>query len=361
MNYSEMAHSVKTKFIDGDVTAAQQEAICCVESIFKEYNPSGEVTATFERREVLGVACDRHLRLSIHDRSKVLAMPERLISASFSNAINSFQTIATLCETYPVRNLTSGAGVIDIEDGSNQGSYPRIAFCSALAQAELIIDEYYVAHRGYATLRREVEAAWIPWDEREPKVCWRGSTTGIQSSIPEEHEWHWRWLPRLHLCDVVHRSYLRDHFDVGVINTVQVENARAKDAILASGFMRPALPRLSFINFRYLIDIDGNANAWNGFFGALLMGACIFKVKSPHGFRQWYYDRLIPGVHYLSIKSDLSNLNDAVAWAIEHPDQCSEIARRARNFALSMNYEDEVDQSGIRFARLLALSNSVEA
>lgn len=360
MNYPETAHSVKTKFINGNIAEAQQEAVDCIQAIFKEYNPSGRTTAVFERRETLGVACDRHLRLSIRDGIKLLAIPEHLISASFSNAIDSFKTIATLCETYPVRHVTKGMGVIDIEDGSNQGSYARTAFCSALSQALLVVDDYYVAHRGYAALRAEVDASWIPWDQREATIFWRGSTTGIRGAIPEEHDWNWRWLPRLNLCDVAQKSHLRDRFNIGIINTVQIDNVRATDAILASGFMRPGIPRLDFLKFRYLMDIDGNANAWNGFFGALLMGACIFKVQSPHGFRQWYYDRLIPGIHYLPIKPDLSNLNDTVSWALEHPDKSSEIARRARNFALSMNYEDEVDQSGLRLARLLTMPNCTQ-
>ncbi len=205
-------------------------------------------------------------------------------------------------------------------------------------------------------MKAEVDAAWIPWKQREAKVFWRGSSTGIQSRIPKADNWNWRWLPRLYLCDVANRSHFRDRLDFGVVNTVQINDAPAKDTILASGFMRPNLPRMDFMKYRYVMDIDGNANAWNGFFGALLMGSCILKVTSPHGFRQWYYDRLIPGVHYLPIDSDLSNLNDTLAWAFAHPHECAEIARRARNFALSMNYEEEVEQSGLKLARLLTSS-----
>lgn len=174
--------------------------------------------------------------------------------------------------------------VIDIEDGSNQGNYARTAFCSALSQASLVVDAYYVRHHGYTDMKAEVDAAWIPWKQREAKVFWRGSSTGIQSRIPKADNWNWRWLPRLYLCDVANRSHFRDRLDFGVVNTVQINDAPAKDTILASGFMRPNLPRMDFMKYRYVMDIDGNANAWNGFFGALLMGSCILKVTSPQGF-----------------------------------------------------------------------------
>lgn len=352
-NCSDFLHSISASLSSGATNAALREAVACVEQIFSQYHPSGHVSASFAPRAAMGVVCDRHLRLSIEVGRKHIAIPEHLVASSFSNALGSFRTIATLCETHPVRALPGGTTVIDIEDGSNQGDYERTAFCSALPQAALVVDDYYIRHRGYGSLKNEIDAAWVPWERREAKVFWRGSTTGIQGRIPQADAWHWRWLPRLYLCDVASRSHLRDRLDMGVINTVQINDPRAREAVVASGFMRPSAPRMDFLKYRYVMDIDGNANAWNGFFGALLMGSCVLKVRSPHGFRQWYYDRLIPGVHYLSINPDLSNLNDTVEWALAHPRECAEIGRRARNFAAAMSYEDEVDQSGLKLARLL--------
>jgi hypothetical protein len=111
---------------------------------------------------------------------------------------------------------------------------------------------------------------------------------------------------------------------------------------------------MEFMKYRYVIDIDGNANAWDGLFGAMLMGSCILKIESRLGWRQWYYDRLLPGVHYLPVKADFSDFDEVVEWALGHPAECAEIGRRVRAFALSMNYDDEVDLSGAGLAKMLA-------
>ena len=36
-----------------------------------------------------------------------------------------------------------------------------------------------------------------------------------------------------------------------------------------------------------------NSNSWAGLFTSLLTAACVLKIESEHGFRQWYYDRLV--------------------------------------------------------------------
>ena len=354
--YQDLITEIDSKVSSGAAASARDDAIPYINAILQEYHPSGRISASFVPRDAIGVLLDRHLRLTIENGAKRLLVSEDLISRMFGNALLSFKTVATFCETYPVRGLARGTAVIDIEDGSNDGDYERIAFCSALPQASLVVDDYYVQHRGYAGLKADIDGAWIPWEQREAKIVWRGSTTGRQSGLPAAEEWNWQWLPRLHLCDIAARSPCRSRLDVGVTNTVQISDPRAEAAVLASGFVKTGIPRLGFLRYRYMIDIDGNANAWNGSFGALLMGACVLKVGSPHGFRQWYYDRLIAGVHYLPVRPDLADFDEVADWALRNPDECAEIARRARGFALSMVYEDEVDQSGVRLSRLLAMN-----
>jgi spore maturation protein CgeB len=67
----------------------------------------------------------------------------------------------------------------------------------------------------------------------------------------------------------------------------------------------------------------------------------VLKVQSPEGSRQWYYDRLIAGENFVSIRSDLSDLVETVAYYRAHPRLAESIARRGRELALSLSYEKE--------------------
>ena len=322
---------------------------------------NAQVHVSFKPSREIGVACHRHIVLELAEGRVYLDVPTEMLWGHFSNNFHSFDLVGALIATHSVRAVSNGRAIIDLEDAANDGDYDRVSFSCSLPKSHLIVDTYYVASEGYAALQAEINAMWIPWIDREATVFWRGSTTGIQAAIPSVEDWIWAWLPRLHLCDVAERSRHAKQLDIGVVNLAQIHQESTSQAIRSSNFMRPAMPRMHFMNYRYVIDIDGNANAWNSFFGAMLMGSCILKVMSPHGWKQWYYDRLVAGVHFVPVKPDFSDFDTVVDWALSHPADCAEIARRARQFALSMNYADELDLSGAKLARLLSAGNHIGA
>ncbi len=334
-----------------------ENAAKTIQNLFRQFD-NKNILVSFLTKEKLGLACDNHWRFSIQSGVKILQVPTGMALGQFSNATDAFSTLATLCYTYPMRTVTDGACVVDFEDASDQGDYSRIAFGASWAAASLVVDPYYVKSRGYADLTAQISASWLPWGRREAKVFWRGSTTGIAGRVPPAHSFNWKWLPRLNLCWVASQSLFADRLDIGITQLAQMDahGWRVKNDIIQSGLMRSAVSRLDFMRYRYLVDIDGNANAWDGLFGAMLMGACILKVTSPHGWRQWYYDRLIPGVHFLPVRPDLSNFDEVVRWALDHESECAEMGRRARQFATSMFYKDELDLSGVKLAQLLTSS-----
>ncbi len=356
MSVSILAAQTNDLIRDGMLDAAIASAAQCITAILHEKNEIN-ATVTFASKKAIGVAAERHVVLTLQSSRVTLTVPAEMVHSTFSNNVNSFRLIATLINAYSVRKVVDGRAIIDLEDAGNAGDYDRTSFSSPLSNSHLVVDTYFVESTGYAKLRSEVDAAWVPWLDRDVSVFWRGATNGLQSPIPPPDNWHWRWLPRLHLCDVARRSYLTERLNIGVFNLAQIQEESTRQAIALSTFIRPRVPRMEFIKYRYVMDIDGNGNAWDGLFGALLMGSCILKVTSPHGWRQWYYDRLIPNVHFLPVKSDLSDFNDTLDWAFAHPKECAEIGRRARQLALSINYEDEVDLSALKLARLLEKAN----
>lgn len=74
--------------------------------------------------------------------------------------------------------------------------------------------------------------------------------------------------------------------------------------------------------YKYLLDIDGNANTYSRCRWILLSNSTLLKVASP--FHQWYYKAMQPWVHYVPVKEDLSDLEE-VLNRLKNDD---ELARR---------------------------------
>lgn len=72
------------------------------------------------------------------------------------------------------------------------------------------------------------------------------------------------------------------------------------------------------VKFKYQINLDGTVAAYR--LPYLLAGDSLI-LKQDSGYYEHFYKQLSPGVHYVPIKSDLSDLLDKIKWAIEHDDE----------------------------------------
>ncbi len=96
-----------------------------------------------------------------------------------------------------------------------------------------------------------------------------------------------------------------------------------------------SLPDLT--KYKYLIDIGGNG--WSGRLKWLLF------TKRPlllvdRIYIEYFYNDLIPYVHYIPVNMNLSNLIEQVQWAINNPEKSNQIALNAFNYALE-NFTEE--------------------
>jgi hypothetical protein len=143
--------------------------------------------------------------------------------------------------------------------------------------------------------------------------------------------------------------------DAAIVSVVQsADAARDRARLAAAGVMAGKVSRDAWAGYRYAIDIDGNTNAWRNLFTRLLMGNCVIKVASAGGYRQWYYERLVPFVHFVPVRADLSDLVETVEWCRSRPATCYEIARAGRSLALAMTFESETRAATERIRALVA-------
>jgi hypothetical protein len=205
-----------------------------------------------------------------------------------------------------------------------------VAFCSDHPADVLIPDTVFILTRGYAD-RRSLHAK-VAWQDRERIAFWRGASTGFWTT-------EWRHIQRIALS----RLSLShpDLIDAGISKVGQLP-AGADEELLREGLLRAYVGDHEFVRYRYQIDVDGNTNAWAGLFVKLLTGSPVLKVASPRGFRQWYYDRLIPWENFIPVEADMSDMPAKVRWLLDHDDEARAVGTRGLSLALSLTWEGEL-------------------
>lgn len=145
---------------------------------------------------------------------------------------------------------------------------------------------------------------------------------------------------------------MNHHFDIGLSGIVQL-NEQDANQIEALGYLKQFIPIKVSNTYKYLVDVDGNSNAWSALFQKLLSGSVVLKVASPSNFRQWYYDELIPWVNFVPVESDMSDLVDKVHWLLEHDAEAKKIGENGAKLANKLTYSGELDRAFININQAL--------
>ena len=226
----------------------------------------------------------------------------------------------------------------DFSDGQESGP-GVVAFCSAHPDAILVPDHDFCRSRGYRQFRSAEFDPAATWASRSNTVLWRGTSTGLVGRASSEIMEPDGLLPRVRMCLLLRGVRNVDAKIGGTVGGDRPSTHRQRMA--AAGILAERIPPLAWLGCRFAMDIDGNTNAWSNLFTRLLLGNCVIKVASAGGYRQWYYDRLEPGVHFVPVQSDMADLVEKVEWCLGHPAECLLIARAGRELALSVTYERE--------------------
>ncbi len=217
---------------------------------------------------------------------------------------------------------------------NDAGLDPGVSFCDSRPEFTLVPDSIFVGSSGYEGIKNHFATVNIPWSDRSGTVFWRGSTTGRQEGSVLD-------LPRVKLVCMC-RSRNDKLYDVGVTNIVDRSDSD-REILRNIDIMSDFVPWKSLNQYRYHIDIDGHSNSWPGLMFKLLSGGLVFKVESPHGFRQWYYHLLKPWENYIPVRSDLTDLFKVVDFCRSNDALAREIALQGRRLAYSMTMDSELD------------------
>lgn len=225
------------------------------------------------------------------------------------------------------------AALLCLDDLPPPGREPVLCFSGNAPHHLLVPDALFTGSNAYAHFRELAVTHTTPWDQRKPVAYWRGALTGLAGSADEVLA-----LPRITLAALSARVEALDAriTDIGQYRGMQ-------DAILprieALGLIGPREAEAENFTYRWMVDVDGNSNAWASLFLKLLTTSPVIKVLS--GFRQWYYPRLVAGRDFIGVYDIEEGVPEAIAWCRAHEDQARAIGVSGASRAAQMTVASE--------------------
>jgi len=223
-----------------------------------------------------------------------------------------------------------------------------LCFCTSAEHADLNIptwEDWCVASQAekkYFTdscrLYDMTVAQGIDWNDKLPTAVWRGSTTGC-GVTPETN-------PRLKLVCMsstntvdedgklfldagITKWNLRPRAVDGVLQTIPVDKPPL-DMIYNNGRIANRLDINEQARYKYIINVDGHVSAFRLTYE--LATNSVILLADDSMYYTWYRKSLIPWIHYVPIKSDLSDLYEKIRWCKGHDLECHTIAENALEF-----------------------------
>ena len=197
----------------------------------------------------------------------------------------------------------------------------------------LMPDPAFLGDQGYQTERAEIDRVLkeLPWHQRTPTAIWRGASTGCGGYQ------NWTEAPRIQLTALAKRMNQPSRLDAKISKVAEYNDPHRYDKMSELGLLGDYLPLLEMLKYRYQIDVDGECCAWISFFLKLYSGNVVIKAHSD--WLQWYYDQLLPWIHYIPVNKNFSDMPELLSWIESHDEPCRRIAEQARAQMQSITYE----------------------
>ena len=261
-----------------------------------------------------------------------------------SGAAHRIDRLLPLIETYHASPaFRTGRVTFHIGDAARGRG---LGFCSNDPETTLVPDVQFIRDEGYRDIRAGMEKTRRPWADRIGQVIWRGSASGPFRNT------NWERRPRIVMVRTV-----KDHplFDVGLsgVTDQQASTPTMRQELIDDGSIKGFVSPDNFPHYKYQIDIDGNTNSWAGLFVKLLTGSPVLKVASSAGYRQWYYDRLVPWQNFVPIAADCSDLIEKAEWLAAHDSHAREIGARSLELANDLDYRKELERAAPAIAQAM--------
>ena len=159
------------------------------------------------------------------------------------------------------------------------------------------------------------------WDKKIPKAVFRGSATGCGMGMDNI---------RINAANISLKY--PEYLDAGITT---FNRKLKKNLNKPLSVIDVKLEKASFMGLqekashKYILNLDGHVSAFR--LGHEFSLGSVLLIPKSH-YYLWFSHLLEPYVHYVPVKSDLSDLIDQIKWCVENDDKCKKIAFNGLNF-----------------------------
>lgn len=234
-------------------------------------------------------------------------------------------------------------------------NYKKYSPILSMSKTDKYADILMPIYEDWARVKSE-ENIWFPracldfrsensilWKDKLPVAIFRGSSTGCGTDIKTNIRLKLAYMSsnppkdKKGLLDAgITKWNLRPRKIEGekYLKTIDINSMKEKGIKLSN-----KLSLLEQAKYKYIVHVDGHVSAFR-ISKELNTGSLLLLVKS--NWKIWFTDMLKPYVHYVPVKSDLSDIFTQIYWCKNHDSKCKEIAENAKKF-----YKTYLGEKGI--------------
>lgn len=124
-------------------------------------------------------------------------------------------------------------------------------------------------------------------------------------------------------------AFFKKYFNHPLCNLGQTNN------YLGNIWKKPKISIEKHLDYKFILSLQGNDVATNL---KWIMSSNSIAVMPKPTMETWYMEgKLIPGVHYVEIKDDFSDVEEKLIYYINHPNECLEIIKNAKKYRETFN------------------------
>jgi len=154
----------------------------------------------------------------------------------------------------------------------------------------------------------------IPFDKKNNKIIWRGTSTGYRGGDPSN-------IPRVNLVNK-YQNHKNKNIDIKFSHLCQ--------NVINNNYIFNNLSMKEQLESKFLISVEGNDVASNTEW--VLYSNSVVIMSKPTMCSWSMQDKLIPGIHYVEVKSDHSDLEEKYEWCLNNLEECKKIAENGKKF-----------------------------
>ena len=154
------------------------------------------------------------------------------------------------------------------------------------------------------------------WNERSNKLCWRGGCSGMLGE--DQSKWH-----RL--------NFVKSLFNRADASNVRLTNGWSDGKNIPSCYFGESMDYTEFLNHKIFFAVNGNTLPSSLMYA--FASGCVPFLFPKYEF--WFQSYIIPNVHYIPVKWDLSDLHEKIDWVKNNDKEAEQISINAREFAIT--------------------------